>query len=376
MFCDKCGKYNDNNAKFCIQCGAPLDGHVSDNSNPKKSKFFIVLIGMIIVFFLALIIILKSIRTNYESKQIDNTEEVSVQEENEANDNEINDAKKTDGIEEMKSNNKLPDNIQVGDLITMGVYEQDGNESNGPEDIQWRVINQDANNSDYYLILSELILEYAPFDNGIADRTVDVGESISEETVATWEKSSIRRWLNNDFFGNAFSADEKRHIVDANIHTSGWEEYASEYPDEFGGSVNYGGTIGGNDTMDNVFLLSVEEIVASYGVKYNLMNRYIIPQAVSNASDYAINSGLSSYSIRSFWGDETGNYTEVFNERYAPFMEQSVINNGYISGWYLRSGGCWNDGTTAMLIRADGSFCPDYEKKDCGGIRPAMWIKK
>lgn len=375
MFCSKCGKENDDNAKFCKSCGVSLDESVSQNKDTKKIKFFVLLIVMVLIFFLVLVLILKSLKSNFENKQAMNTREDAIQEEmsvqgDEANEDRNNEAQKTDTV------SMLPERLQVGDLITLGAYEQDGNTSNGPEQIQWRVINYDVNDSNYYLILSELILEYAPFDNGIADRTVDVGESISEETVATWEKSSIRRWLNNDFYNNAFSQDEKLHIDGSTLHTSGWEEYASEYPDEYGGSINYGGTIGGNDTVDNVFLLSVEELTAAYGVGKNLMGKFIIPQAISNASDHAINSGLNSYSIRNILGDEMGNYTEVFNERYAPYMEQRVIDNGYISGWYLRSGGCWNDGTTAMLIRADGSFCPDYEKKDCGGIRPAMWIKK
>lgn len=60
----------------------------------------------------------------------------------------------------------------------------------------------------------------------------------------TWEKSSIRQWLNSEFINTYFSTTEKEQIVLTDTTT----------PD----NIDYG-TVGGNATRDYVFLLSIEE---------------------------------------------------------------------------------------------------------------------
>lgn len=59
----------------------------------------------------------------------------------------------------------------------------------------------------------------------------------------TWEESTIREWLNDDFY-NEFSDEEKSMIAVTHLVNKGNDEY---------------GISGGNDTEDKIFILSVDE---------------------------------------------------------------------------------------------------------------------
>lgn len=83
-------------------------------------------------------------------------------------------------------------NAKVGDAVYYGLYEQDGDSSNGLEPIHWIVM---ATNKDSVLLLSKYILEKMEFGR-----------------THYWEESSLREWLNNDFYKNAFSKSERKSI--------------------------------------------------------------------------------------------------------------------------------------------------------------------
>jgi len=61
----------------------------------------------------------------------------------------------------------------------------------------------------------------------------------------TWEQSSLRQWLNSDFREETFSESEKNNIILSNIVNEDNAVY---------------GTDGGNDTQDDLFLLSMDEV--------------------------------------------------------------------------------------------------------------------
>ncbi|MCL1823304.1 MAG: DUF6273 domain-containing protein [Oscillospiraceae bacterium] len=60
----------------------------------------------------------------------------------------------------------------------------------------------------------------------------------------TWENSSIRNYLNNEYFNNAFTLEEQTRIIETTV-------------------INENNAIsdiaGGNDTTDKIFLLSINE---------------------------------------------------------------------------------------------------------------------
>lgn len=99
-------------------------------------------------------------------------------------------------------------NLSLGSTVVMGNL-------NGP--IEWIVVECNVKTA---LLLSKNVLFKAPFDL---------------KGKACWKQSSLRKYLNNEFYNNSFTKDEKLKILTRN------------------NSTNSG------DTVDKVFLLSVSE---------------------------------------------------------------------------------------------------------------------
>ena len=117
--------------------------------------------------------------------------------------------------------------MKVGDFVTLGLYEQDDDPDNGREPIEWQVL---AVEEDRALVISRYGLESRWYHYPQVD--------------ITWETSNLRKWLNEDFYGDSFNAEEQEKILDVKNSTAGDQE---------------SGTDGGADTQDKVFVLSIEE---------------------------------------------------------------------------------------------------------------------
>ena len=85
---------------------------------------------------------------------------------------------------------------KVGDTVQFGSYEQDGDDSNGKEPIDWRVLAVDGNRA---LVISDKSLDVRAF-NSDRDRGND------------WDSSDLKAWLAGDFASAAFSTDDKKII--------------------------------------------------------------------------------------------------------------------------------------------------------------------
>ena len=118
--------------------------------------------------------------------------------------------------------------IKVGNYIKFGEYEQDNNTANGKEDIEWLVLEVKDGKA---LVISKYALDCKPYN--------------TSDTAVTWEICTLRKWLNNDFLGSAFSANEKAMIPTVTVS-------ADKNPDW--------STNPGNATQDQVFLLSITEV--------------------------------------------------------------------------------------------------------------------
>ena len=112
------------------------------------------------------------------------------------------------------------------EIITFGHYEQDSDLSNGPEPIEWLLLEKD---DEKVLLVSRKVLDYGRYNNSLED--------------VTWENCSIRQWLNTDFLDTAFSNAERAKIITATV-TADESRYS---------------TTQGNNTEDKVFLLSYAE---------------------------------------------------------------------------------------------------------------------
>ncbi len=136
-------------------------------------------------------------------------------------------------------------------VVTFGVYEQDGDAENGAEPIQWRVLEKNENEM---LLLSEYILESKPYHE-VLDNVI-------------WEESTLRKWLNGEFFAGAFSEEEQRYIAESTNKNPGNTDW--QVPDA-------------KDTVDKVFLPCAVEIYDGF-----IPERYV----KARASEYAKANGV------------------------------------------------------------------------------------
>lgn len=88
--------------------------------------------------------------------------------------------------------------IEVGDEITLGKYQN--------EEIEWDVLSRHFY-PDEGKVTIELQSKYA----------LDC-QPFNEDGPSSWDESSLREWLNNDFFEEAFSSKEQKHIVDTTYY--------------------------------------------------------------------------------------------------------------------------------------------------------------
>ena len=170
-------------------------------------------------------------------------------------------------------------NISGGqaDNIYFGTYQQSSagsTEPDGTEGVDW--IKSDTANKNgqgpYYYIdpVKWRVLENADGQLFLlSDQNLDVFQYHTDSESVTWEKSTMRSWLNgysaeqntggssgidytsDHFIGTAFSEKEQGAIADTTVVND-------DNPDH--------NTEGGNDTTDQIFLLSIEEVQnADYG---------------------------------------------------------------------------------------------------------------
>ena len=168
------------------------------------------------------------------------------------------------------------------------------------ERIKWRVLKNDG---------STLFLA--------ADKGLDC-KDYNEVYTSTWEDCTLRSWLNNEFYGTAFSSGEQTAIAAQDVVNEDNPDYNTE---------------GGNDTRDNVYLLSIGEVTNSeYGFCEDY-NTYSVSRRIQ-ASDYAharggyISTG-STYKGNSWWWLRSSGSNA--------FSAADVNNNGYVDrlGYYV-----------------------------------------
>ncbi|MBR6027843.1 MAG: hypothetical protein IKP40_02045 [Clostridia bacterium] len=150
-----------------------------------------------------------------------------------------------------------PSRVAVGDRVFFGRFEQDNNLDNGPEDIEWMVLDVKGSRA---LLLSVWGLLNRPYN------TVP-GE-------LTWAECSLRVWLNEDFLDAAFTKPERRAILNTRIDNS-QKQCKPDWK-----------SVGGENTRDRVFLLSAAEVETYFG---DLDTRKVWP------TKYALAGGARVY---------------------------------------------------------------------------------
>lgn len=203
----------------------------------------------------------------------------------------------------MASIKKQLNSAEVGDTIKFGSYEQDNDMSDGKEDIEWLVLGKQQNK---VLVISKYGLDCKSYN----DKDEDI----------TWEKCTLRSWLNNEFMETAFSKYEQKLVMNAGLENADNSEY---------------NTSGGKNTVDKVFLLSIDE-ATNYFLFDN--ERRCIP------TEYVVAKGvwLGDNVNCQWWLRSPANYQD--HPAYVDY-------DGYISTW--------------------GYYAADYSSVV---VRPALWI--
>ena len=155
----------------------------------------------------------------------------------------------------------------------------------------------------------------------------------SRRADITWKKCALRMYLNGEFY-NKFSAQDKMRILESRIKNS-------DNP--------WFGTNGGEDTIDKIFLLSIEETL-----KYLGNSREPLSQAKRHsAQSWRVNR--DSYYI----SNQDNSKRKAYDGSGAEYW------------WWLRTPGDNSKGAT--LISIPGAVSGG-SVDGAGGVRPALCI--
>lgn len=127
-------------------------------------------------------------------------------------------------------------NASVGDIVTLGTYEQDNDRSNGKEEVEWIVLDKEE---DRILVISRYVIDTHYFN--VRNKNV------------TWEESSMHYWLDHGFIRDTFGMIDETMILGVTVPAEKNPYCESVDP--------------GADTVAKVFLLSVQEVDKYFGTK-------------------------------------------------------------------------------------------------------------
>ena len=204
--------------------------------------------------------------------------------------------------------------VLAWDTITFGNYWQEDTNDDGETNtndekkpIRWRVLSVEGDDA---FLMADQAIESRPFDE--------------EGSAVTWEKCSLRKWLNEDFIKEAFTEEEQAAIMETTVVNKDNEEYNTE---------------AGADTQDKIYLLSIDEAAdTQYGFEKS-------DKAAFHRTSPAREVAQTMYS----------------SEAYNAFF------------WWLRSPGkenCVSNVGMAGDGDSEGTFAQTY-----GAVRPVLHLK-
>ncbi|MCM1500593.1 MAG: DUF6273 domain-containing protein [Clostridium sp.] len=178
------------------------------------------------------------------------------------------------------------------DLVELGTYNE--------KSIRWRVLHTEGD--DAYL-LSDRVLAYRKYHE-------------ESDIPVTWKDSTLRSWLNSEFYEQAFTEAEKNGI----------RQYTYKDSDN-----PWYGTEGGEATEDYVTILSLKDVV---NLEYGFPTDYCFKHSAWKA--------YGQDGVRNWW-----------------WLRSPGINEFYVSS-----------------VHSDGYMDPDggYVDKPMGGVRPALYV--
>jgi hypothetical protein len=199
--------------------------------------------------------------------------------------------------------------MQINDTINFGEYE-------------WRVLHIQ---NDRALIVTERVIDHRSYHDAYKE--------------ITWADCAIRKYLNGEFY-DTFSADEKSKMVSVTNKNFDNQWY---------------GTKGGEDTIDKIFLLSLDEVCTYFGNSLS----HLCHKREKQKYWFSRKDENNSKRLARVLGKETHWW------------------------WWLRSPGR-NNVKAAYVHGTDGNIGIQgnnilkgniADGKCTGGVRPALWLK-
>lgn len=183
--------------------------------------------------------------------------------------------------------------VEPGAYLTLGICEQDDLASDGMEDIEWLVLEVRDGKA---LVVSRYGMTFLPY------------HEVDEDT--TWEQCSLRRWLNNDFIGTVFTAEEAALIPTVTVLPDPSPEYDTDP---------------GNPTQDRVFLLSAAEAARYFNS--DMARRCIATEtAETETTQHSGNTGAFDWWLRTP-GEQQNKVATVGASGYILTRFGSSVNN-------------------------------------------------
>ena len=201
------------------------------------------------------------------------------------------------------------EDIKIGSTISFGDY-------------GWRVLDIQNNTA---LIITEYIIEQRSYHDAYKE--------------ITWADCTLRKYLNDEFYDKFAAADKSKIIPVLNKNLDN----------------QWYGSKGGADTQDNIFLLSIEEVVCKY---------------FGDSSSKLYNRGKN----QRYWFERKD---ENNSKRAA-----RLIGKEWRTWYWLRSPGRINikavyiHGSGDIGIQGNNILKGNISDGFCaGGVRPALWLK-
>ena len=191
---------------------------------------------------------------------------------------------------------------KTGDIVKFGSYPQSEDADTEKTAIEWEVL---AKENERILLISKYGLDCKPYNE--------------KREAVTWETSSIRRWLNEEFMQVAFIGDEQKWIAEITLENPNNRKFRTK---------------GGRKTQDKIFLLSIEEAEKYFASE---VARACTP------TNYAVANGA-------YEEEKTGNCS-----------------------WWLRSPGLFQN-NAAFVGNDGGVYVNGRVDYDHLADRPALWV--
>jgi len=170
------------------------------------------------------------------------------------------------------------ESAEVGDLVSFGSYEQDGDSENGKEPILWQVLSVEE---DRVLVISKDCLDAQKYHAAF--------------NTVIWKDSSLCKWLNSTFLRAAFTEEEQASLVAVTVPTV---------------TNSQTGLDTGEDAQNRIFLLSIDELISYLPTPKDRQAR---------PTPYAINRGVSldnTYGTCAYWLRDIGKASQYASYTY------------------------------------------------------------